>query len=187
MRVLIACEFSGRVRDAFLARGHDAWSCDLLPTDSPGPHIQDDVLKHLSEQWDMIIAFPPCTYLCASGHNARGNEPGRAEGRAAALQFVKTLWSAPTRRICIENPSGLQSIWLRPSQHIEPWMFGDPYAKRTYLWLRDLPALFATRIMAERREYVRSLPQTKDRPKKRSLTFCGVAEAMAEQWGEWSK
>lgn len=185
MIVLVACEMSGRVRDALIARGIDAVSCDILPSLSAGPHIQDDVLKHLSDGWDMMIAFPPCRYLCNAGHNARGKDPGRAEARQLAYAFVQALWAAPIPRVCIENPKGLDELFGPPSQHIEPWQFGDPYRKRTYLWYRGLPPLFSTQVMATRKEYVRSMPQSKDRQMKRSLTFPGVASAMAEQWGAW--
>jgi hypothetical protein len=137
MRVLVACEFSGRVRDAFAARGHDAWSCDLLPSETPGNHIQDDVLKHLSGEWDLMVAHPPCTFLSRAGANLWHV---RRTEQETALEFVLAPWNSPIERVAIENPIGkLNALWRYPSQVIQPWAFGAPYTKATCLWLRGLP------------------------------------------------
>ena len=142
MRVLVACEFSGIVRDAFLKRGHDAWSCDLLPTERPGPHIQGDVRDVLGNGWDLMIAHPPCTYLSYAGM-AHWNKPGRAERRREAVQFFLELFDAPVSKVCVENPFGLPcQSFRRPDQVINPFDFGEPIRKRTCLWLRGLPILF---------------------------------------------
>lgn len=184
MRILIGCEYSGRVRDAFLAKGHDAVSCDLLPSDSPGPHVQGDLIPLLNQPWDLLIAFPPCTYLCSSGMHwtTRGlRDPKLTED---ALAFVKALWEAPVPRIAIENPIGILSRRLaKPSQIIQPWMFGHPESKSTCLWLKNLPLLQPTNVVAGREQRVWRLPPSPDRWKLRSLTYVGVANAMADQWG----
>lgn len=194
MRVLVACEFSGIVRDAFLARGHDAWSCDLLPTEKPGPHIQDDVLKHLDEEWDLMIAHPPCTYLSRAG--ARWlRKPGRRELADAAAEFVFALRGAPTRRIAIENPIGqLNTRWRYPDQWIQPHWFGDPFSKTTCLWLKNLPPLKPTKMCGRIAHFLPSNTGGKKRGqsankgivtggKDASKTFPGIATAMADQWG----
>lgn len=145
MRVLVACEFSGVVRDAFLARGHDAWSCDLLPSERPGPHIQGDVLGHLNDGWDLMIAHPPCTYLAVSG--ARWFKHRLAE-QEAAIQFVHILLNAPISKIALENPVSIISSRIRkPDQIIQPWMFGHGETKKTCLWLIGLPKLLPTDIV----------------------------------------
>lgn len=199
MRVLVACEFSGVVRDAFLRRGHDAVSCDLLPTDAPGPHIVGDVLSVIGGGYDLMIAHPPCTYLCSSGLHWNSRIAGRAEHTEAALDFVRALLEAPIPRIAIENPVGCIGSRIRPAdQTIQPWQFGHDARKRTCLWLKNLPNLVPTRRIAGRtvNGKLRWANQTDsgqnriapsaDRWKKRSVTYTGIAEAMAEQWGALS-
>jgi hypothetical protein len=181
MRILIACEFSGVVREEFSKLGHDAWSCDLLPSEKEGKHIQDDVLKHLNDGWDMMIAFPPCTYLCSSG--ARWWKYRRKE-QAEAIEFVKTLWNAPIPKVAIENPIGiLSTVWRKPDQVIQPWMFGHPETKATCLWLKNLPRLIPTKIVDGRYPRVHYESPGKDRWKRRSRTLLGIAKAMAIRWG----
>jgi hypothetical protein len=181
MRVLIACEFSGIVRDAFIRKGHDAWSCDLLPTESPGPHIKGNVLDVLGDGWDMMIAHPPCTHLAVSG--ARWFK-GKQREQYAALEFVKELLNAPIPRICLENPVSIISTRIRkPDQIIQPWMFGHGETKATCLWLNGLPKLLPTNIVEGRVGRVHHEPPGPDRWKNRSRTFTGIAEAMAHQWG----
>jgi hypothetical protein len=236
MRLLIACEFSGTVRDAFIARGHDAVSCDLLPSNLPGPHIEGDVLPLLRERWDGMIAFPPCTYLCSSGLHWNTRRPKRALQTEEALIFVRTLMDAPIPRIAIENPVGCISSRIRkPDQIIHPFMFGHPESKATCLWLKNFPPLTPTKIMepeymvaangedykdgsgkryspthycsnlsprstlqevlfpdARTKQIARwanqtasgqnKLPPSKDRWAIRSLTYQGIADAMAAQW-----
>lgn len=181
MKILIACEFSGIVREAFAARGHDAWSCDLLPTERPGQHIQGDVLGILADGWDMMIAHPPCQYLARSG--ARWWRTHRAE-QAHAIAFFCQLADAPIGRICIENPIGkMNSTWRKPSQIIQPWQFGHGETKATCLWLTGLPLLQPTDIVAGRVPRVHYAEPGIDRWKERSRTLKGIAKAMAEQWG----
>lgn len=181
MKVLIACEFSGIVRDAFLARGHDAWSCDLLPTEKPGPHILGDVLSTLNSGWDLMIAHPPCTHLAVSG--ARWFKDKKPE-QAEALWFVGQLLDAPIPKIALENPISIISSHIRkPDQIIQPWMFGHGETKATCLWLKGLPSLAPTEVVGGREARVHRLPPGPDRWKERSRTFSGVAAAMAEQWG----
>jgi hypothetical protein len=179
-RVLAACEFSGRVRNAFRAAGHEAYSCDLIPNPSPY-HIQDDVLNHL-EGWDMIIAFPPCTYL-TSGRNGH---PVNWRERDKALRFVMQLADAPCDRIAIENPVGVisSSLW-KPTQVIQPYWFGDPWHKRTCLWLfGDMPPLIPDNVVKAMGHWVSASGQYSQNSKStRSTTFPGIARAMAEQWG----
>ena len=186
MKVLVACEYSGAVRDAFARRGHDAVSCDLLPSegDPSGRHVVGDVLALLkSEPWDLLIGFPPCTHLSASG--ARWWAEKRADGRQQAAEaFFKALWNAPVERVTLENPIGRMSrAFRKPDQIIQPWQFGHGETKATCLWLRGLPTLTPTDIVEGREQRVWRLPPTPDRAKLRSLTYTGVAEAMAEQWG----
>ena len=184
MRVLVACEFSGRVRDAFLARGHDAWSCDLLPSDRSGPHIQDDVRNHLSpnNNWDLMIAHPPCTHLAVAGVR---HWAAREREQIEALEFVQALLSAPIPRIAVENPVSLIASKIRiPDQVINPWQFGHVEVKRTCLWLKNLPLLVPTEVSPVRINTFRNLPNVPYRWKIRSRTFLGVARAMAEQWGD---
>lgn len=181
MRVLVACEFSGTVRDAFLARGHDAISCDLLPTERPGPHYQGDVLDILYDGWDLLIAHPPCTHLAVSG--ARWFKDKQVE-QAEALAFVRTLLDAPIERIALENPVSIISTKIRkPSQVIQPWQFGHGEVKATCLWLKNLPLLTPTNIVEGREARVHRMPPGPDRWKERSRTFPGIAEAFADQWG----
>lgn len=193
MKVLVACEFSGTVRDAFIAQGHDAISCDLLPTDKPGPHLQCDVLEVLDQGWDLMIAHPPCTHLAVSG--ARWFKDKQKE-QAEALDFVRYLLDAPIPHIALENPISVISSHIRkPDQIIQPWMFGHEQTKTTCLWLKALPQLTPTCIVGKGKRHITSggkslpewyhLPQTKDRWKKRSLTFQGIADAMAKQWGDY--
>jgi hypothetical protein len=182
MRVLIACEFSGVVREAFRAHGHDAYSCDLLPTEGEqAHHIMCDVLTLLRGQWDLMIAHPPCTHLAVSG--ARWFRDKLPE-QEAALDFVRMLMGAPIERICVENPISIISSRIRkPDQIIQPWMFGHGETKATCLWLRNLPKLTPTNIVTGRHARVHRLPPGPDRWKERSRTLTGIAKAMAQQWG----
>lgn len=181
MRVLVACEFSGIVRDAFIRAGHEAVSCDLLPTESPGPHHEGDVRVLLHDGWDLMIAHPPCTHLAVSG--ARWFDEKRAE-QEAALDFVARLMCAPIPRICIENPVSIISSRIRkPDAIIQPWQFGHGETKKTCLWLKNLPPLVPTDIVDGRDDRVHRLPPGEDRWKLRSLTYQGIADAMATQWG----
>ncbi len=182
MRVLVACEFSGIVRDAFIERGHDAWSCDLLPSERLGPHIQGDVLTHLGDGWDLMIAHPPCTYLAVSGARWMASRPALT---AEALEFVRVLLDAQIPRIALENPVSIISSRIRrPDQIIQPWMFGHGETKATCLWLKNLPPLVPTAIVAGREARIHRMPPGPDRWRERSRTFPGIARAMADQWGE---
>lgn len=181
MRVLVGCEFSGIVRDAFLRRGYDAWSCDLLPSETAGPHIQGDVMEVLGDGWDLAIFHPPCTHLAVSG--ARWFAGKRLE-QAKALDFVQRLLDAPIARVALENPvSVISSKIRRPDQIIQPWMFGHPETKATCLWLNNLPKLRPTDVVGGRVARVHHCPLGVDRWKNRSRTYTGIAEAMADQWG----
>lgn len=184
MRVLIACEYSGIVRSAFAARGHTAVSCDLLPTDNKqGWHIQGDVLALLNQDWDLLIAHPPCTHLAVSGarHFAAKRESGVQQ---EALEFVRVLLAAPIPRIALENPVSIISSQIRkPDQVIQPWQYGHGETKATCLWLKGLPKLRPTNIVDGREARVHRLPPSPDRWKLRSTTFKGIAAAMADQWG----
>ena len=193
MRVLLACQYSGAARDAFRAMGHFAMSCDLLPTDVPGPHHEGSVLDILDEDWDMMIAFPPCTHLAVSG--ARWFAAKRADGRQQqGIDFFMELANANIPKIAIENPVGIMSTqWRKPDQIIQPWQFGHEATKTTCLWLKGLPELTPTNIVGKGERHVtksgRSLPKwynlppSEDRWKVRSKTFQGIADAMAQQWG----
>ena len=183
MKVLIACEYSGRVRDAFIAQGHDAISCDLLPTERAGPHYQGNVFDIINDGFDLMIAHPPCTDLAVSG--AAWFAKKRADGsQQKSIEFFMALANANIPKICIENPIGIMStLWRKPSQIIQPWMFGHGECKATCLWLNDLPKLIPTKIITERKQTLYLLPPTPDRARKRSNTFFGIAEAMAQQWG----
>ncbi len=187
MKVLVACEFSGIVRDAFARRGHDAWSCDLLPTEIPGNHIQDDVLKHLDEGWDLMIAHPPCTRLCNSGVCWLGKRNLWAEMEQAG-QFFRLLLEAEIPRVAVENPIphkyALNIIGRKYDQAIQPWQFGHGETKATCLWLVNLPILLPTSVVEGRAQRSHHEPPSPDRWKNRSRTFTGIAEAMAEQWGK---
>jgi hypothetical protein len=181
VRVLVACEYSGTVRDAFLAAGHDAMSCDLLPTDVDGPHYQGDVRDVLNDGWDLMIAHPPCTHLAVSG--ARWFKDKQAE-QAEALAFVRLLMDAPVPRIAIENPVSVISSRIRkPDQVIQPWQFGHGETKATCLWLKGLPKLTPTNIVDGRVNRIHRMPPSPDRWKLRSTTYKGIAAAMAAQWG----
>jgi site-specific DNA-cytosine methylase len=197
MRVLLACEYSGAARDAardaFRAMGHFAMSCDLLPTDVPGPHHEGSVLDILDEDWDMMIAFPPCTHLAVSG--ARWFAAKRADGRQQqGIDFFMELANANIPKIAIENPVGIMSTeWRKPDQIIQPWQFGHEATKTTCLWLKGLPQLTPTNIVGKGERHItksgRSLPKwynlppSEDRWKVRSKTFQGIADAMSQQWG----
>ena len=181
MKVLVACEYSGIVRDAFIKRGHDAMSCDLLPTEKPGPHYQGDVRDILDDGFDLMIAHPPCTHLAVSG--ARWFK-GKEREQAEALEFVRLLLSAPIDYICLENPVSVISTKIRkPDQIIQPWMFGHGETKATCLWLKLMPNLVPTDIVEGRENRIHKMPPGKNRGKERSRTFQGIADAMAEQWG----
>jgi hypothetical protein len=181
MRVLVACEFSGLVREAFTALGHDAMSCDFLPTEIPGAHYQGDVRDILSQGWEIMIAHPPCTYLAVSG--ARWFAKRKTE-QEAALAFVRLLLNAPIERIALENPISIISSHIRkPDQIIQPWMFGHGEVKATCLWLKHLPPLKPTHIVEGRYARVHRESPGPDRWKNRSRILPGIAEAMAIQWG----
>lgn len=181
MRVLVACEFSGVVRTAFLAHGHDAISCDLLETESFGPHFCGNVLDILDDGWDLMICHPPCTHLAVSG--ARWFKDKREE-QEEALDFVRALMDAPIPRICLENPVSIISTKIRkPDQIIQPWMFGHGETKATCLWLKNLPNLKPTNVVEGRESRIHKMPPSKDRWKKRAITYKGIAHAMAQQWG----
>ncbi len=197
MKILVACEYSGTVRDAFRAAGHDAMSCDLLPSDAPGPHYQGDVRDVLGDGWDLMIAHPPCTYLSVSGmhRTARGlRDPQLTED---ALDFVRLLLAAPVPRIALENPVSVISTRIRrPDQIIQPWQFGHDASKTTCLWLQNLPPLKPTQIVEPRIVDGRKrwgnqtdsgqnrLSPSPDRWKRRSATYAGIAAAMVAQWGD---
>lgn len=183
MRVLIACEYSGIVRDAFKLLGHDAMSCDLLPTDQPGKHYQGDVFDIITDGWDLMIAHPPCTHLSVSG--ARHFAAKQASGvQQEALAFVRRLLTAPIARIALENPISIISSKIRkPDQIIQPWQFGHGETKATCLWLKGLGKLIPTNIVPGRMARVHNLPPSADRWKLRSTTYKGIAAAMATQWG----
>ena len=197
MKVLVACEFSGIVREAFRAKGHDAWSCDLLPTEIPGQHIQGDILLVLNNTWDLMIAHPPCTYLSYAATSV-WNNPGRLEKRLEALDFFAKLWLAPIDKICVENPMGCASPTIaKYSQIIQPYQFGDTESKRTCLWLKNLPVLLHTDVVKPKiYAYYKNgkkkgmpiygnsyLKFSEDRGHIRSKFFPGIAKAMADQWG----
>jgi len=198
LRVLVACEFSGIVRDAFIARGHDAMSCDLLPTEREGLHHQGDVMDIINDGWDLMIAHPPCTYLSYAATRS-WNNPGREAKRLEALDFFMQLINANVKRICVENPVGYpNTVYRKPDQIIHPYYFGDPFMKRTCLWLKNLPLLqwdksvtkpepvyiqVGGRNDGKKIHFTEALAPTKDRWKERSRTFQGIADAMAEQWG----
>lgn len=197
MRVLVACEYSGAVRDAFRARGHDAMSCDLLPTDVDGPHYQGDVFDVIGDGWDLMVAHPPCTYLSSSGLHWNGRVEGRAAKTEDALAFVRALLDAPIPRIAVENPVGCIGTRIRKAdQTIQPHQFGDDASKATCLWLKGLPLLTPTAHVPGREVNGRfrwanqtdsgqnRLAPSADRWKLRSATFPGIAAAMADQWGD---
>lgn len=182
MNVLIACEFSGIVREEFKKRGHYAFSCDLLETEIESKeHYQGDVREIINKGWDLMIAHPPCTHLAVSG--ARWFKEKKEEQKRA-LEFVRELMNAKVKRICIENPISIISSRIRkPDQIIQPWMFGHGETKATCLWLKNLPKLEPTNIVKGRENRIHKMPPSKERWKERSRTFKGIAEAMAKQWG----
>lgn len=201
MKVLVACEYSGTVRDAFIRGGHQAMSCDLLPTDVPGPHYQGSVLDVLGDGWDLMIAHPPCTFLTVTGNRWFKDEykdrfPTRQQDRVDAIKFFMVLANAPIQKICIENPVGVMSrYWRKPDQIIQPFNFGHEEAKKTCLWLKGLPKLQQTITVEPKYTTFKSgkrlatwytdalkLPK-QERMKVRSKTFQGIADAMADQWG----
>ena len=190
MRVLIACEYSGAVRDGFIKKGHEAVSCDILPTDVPGPHYEGDIFDIINDGWDLMIAFPPCTHLAVSGakHFAKKREDGRQQ---QGIDFFMKMINANIPKIAVENPVGIMSsIYRKPDQIIQPWQFGDQAQKTTCLWLKGLPLLKHTNIVDKGEFYIS--PSGKKLPKwysdnkyakVRSKTFQGIADAMSEQWG----
>lgn len=192
MRVLVACEYSGAVRDAFISLGHNAISCDLLPTDAPGPHYQGDMFDIINDGFDLMVAHPPCTFLCVSG--LHWNNRGRGhQGTEDALVFFESLLNADIPRLCLENPIGIASTRIRPAdQTIHPWQHGHPESKATQLWLKGLPLLKPTNVLKlpesgrwdnQTASGQNKLPPTSDRWKIRSATYPGIAQAMAQQWG----
>ena len=201
MKVLVACEYSGKVRDAFIAKGHEAMSCDLLPTDAPGPHYQGDIFDVTDQGWDLMVAHPPCTYLTVSGNRWFKPEyadryPTRHQDRLDGLDFFLKLYNAPIPKIAVENPVGVMSTEFRkPDQYVQPFEFGDPHSKKTGLWLKNLPTLKPTKLVEPqfyigkdgRRDplwHFESLGMKPlERMKHRSRTFQGIANAMADQWG----
>jgi len=194
MKVLVGCEFSGVVRDAFKKKGHDAWSCDILPTEIEGNHIQGDVLEILDDGWDLAIFHPPCTYLCSSGLHWNKRRLGRDKLTNEALEFVQKLLNAPIPRIALENPIGCISTRIRkPTQIIQPWMFGEDASKATCLWLKGLVKLESTNIIKKERYANQTasgqnkLGKSDDRWRLRSTTYFGIASAMANQWETDSK
>lgn len=197
MKVLVACEYSGVVRDAFRLRGHDAFSCDILPTEcDAGRHMRRDVLDILNLGWDLMVAHPPCRYLSRAGSLANSRDPGRKKHRDLAMRFFMRLYNAPIQRVCVENPIGYPfSAFRRPDQSVQPFQFGDPHRKCTCLWLRGLPILEVAPLFTstpelsspppisrspsgKRRHFTESGPR-----RDRDRTFPGIAQAMAEQWG----
>jgi len=181
MRVLVACEFSGAVREAFRARGHDAWSCDLLETEIPGQHIVGDVLGVIGDGWDLMIAHPPCTHLAVSG--ARWWKD-KAQEQADALEFVRALMAAHIDRIALENPiSKISSAIRKPDQIVQPWQYGHGETKATCLWLKGLPRLQPTDVVEGREPKVHHMAPGPNRWRERSRTYAGIAKAMAQQWG----
>jgi hypothetical protein len=185
VRVLVACEFSGTVRDAFAARGHDAWSNDLLPTESPGNHITGDCLRAINAgPWDAIIMHPPCTALAVSGNRWYGRGMPKHAERIAAVEWTMNLWRvavANCPRVCMENPVGV--LPMRATQYVQPWQFGHGETKRTGLWLHGLPPLIPTDVVEGREGRVHRMPPGPNRWKERSRTYSGIANAMATQWG----
>ena len=183
MKVLVACEFSGTVRDAFIRAGHDAMSCDLLETETPGPHYCGDVLDVIGDGWDLMIAHPPCTHLAVSGSRWFKD---KVQEQAEALEFVRTLLAAPIQKIALENPISVISSRIRkPDQIVQPWQFGHGETKATCLWLKGVPKLVPTNIVAGREAKVHRMPPSPDRWKARSRTYQGIANAMANQWGNY--
>ena len=181
MRILVACEFSGTVRDAFIRAGHDAYSCDLLPTEVEGPHLQGDIFTFINDGWDLMIAHPPCQHLASSGARWFKDKVNEQKG---AIAFVQNLLDAPIKHIALENPVGILSSKIRkPDQIYQPWWFGEPETKATCLWLKNVPPLLATKMGWGRNDRIHKMAPGPDRWRERSRTLPGVAEAMASQWG----
>lgn len=197
MNILVACEFSGTVRDAFIKKGHDAISCDLLPTDKTGPHYQGDIRDILYQDWDLIIAHPPCTYLANSGVCHLHKDPSRWDKLDEAAEFFKLFRNHPCEKICIENPIphkyAIERIGIKYNQIVQPWMFGHTEKKATCLWLKGLPFLKPTNFVKDemlklpknKQQRLHYLPPSEDRWKLRSKTYEGIAQAMADQWGNF--
>lgn len=197
MKVLIACEYSGAVRDAFIAKGHDAVSCDILPTESPGPHHEGSVLDIIDDGWDLMVAHPPCTYLCVAGLHYSKKDPIRMGKTLEAVEFFKRLYHAPIDKVCIENPVGyLSTVFRKPDQIVDPFNFGVPERKKTCLWLRGLPKLEHTNTVEVKpsKTIIRKSGSKKGQPYNyywrqgktahdRSRTFQCIADEMAKQWG----
>lgn len=197
MKILVACEYSGTVRDAFIKRGHDAISCDLLPTDKPGPHIQGDCIPVIKQGWDIIIMHPPCTALTVAGNSTYGEGQPKYSERLKAVAWTVELWNLAKEHarigVCMENPVGVlpRMGGIKPAHYVQPWMFGHMEQKKTGLWLDRLPPLVATNDVYEQmmllpkreRERLHYLPPSPDRWKIRSATYQGIADAMAKQWG----
>lgn len=193
MKVLVGCEFSGIVRDAFAAKGHDAWSCDLLDTRVSGNHIKGDLLNVLGDGWDLAIFHPPCTYLCSSGLHWNKRKSERQKQTEQAIDFVRRLLDAPIEKMALENPIGCISTRIRkPDQIIQPFQFGHPESKSTCLWLKNLPLLKPTNVLKipdcgywnnQTPSRQNKLGPSEDRWKERSVTYAGIAQACADQWG----
>jgi site-specific DNA-cytosine methylase len=180
MKILIGCEYSGIVRNAFREKGHDAISCDYLPSEKPGPHYQGNIKNIIDQQFDMLLCFPPCTHLCVSGARWFKN---KQQEQKEALEFISFLMDANIERIAIENPIGVISTRIRkPDQIIQPWMFGHGETKATCLWLKNLSLLQPTNIVSGREKRIHRMPPSKERWKNRSRTYEGIAKAMSEQW-----
>lgn len=184
MNILIACEFSGIVRDAFIKEGHNAISCDILPSEKIGPHITGDVTNLLKYKWDLIIAHPPCTYLCNSGVCWLKDNKDRQSKMHEAVKFFNMFINADCDKICVENPIPHKyGVGKTYTQIVQPWQFGHGETKATCLWLKGLPKLVPSNIVEGREQRLHKLPPSKDRSKLRSITYQGIADAMAEQWG----
>jgi site-specific DNA-cytosine methylase len=183
--VLVACEYSGVVREAFAARGHDAWSNDVLPSEQPGNHIQGDCNEAIaSREWDLIVMHPPCTALAVSGNRWYGEGMPRNDERRAAIEWTVNLWNTArkmTPRVCMENPVGVLPV--KASQYVQPWQFGHGETKKTGLWLHNLPPLVPTNVVEGRENRVWRMPPSPTRGLERSRTYLGIADAMADQWG----
>lgn len=189
MKVLVACEYSAIVRSAFMRKGHNAWSCDILETDVPGQHIKGDVLNVINQGWDLIIAHPPCTFLAKAGLHKLINNPERQQKQKEAIEFVKAIYNSNATYVAIENPMGaLTEVWQRPTQIVYPWYFGEPYSKDICLWLKNLPPLkydYSIEKPAKLKNvknHVNSRMSQELKAKIKSRFFHSVAEAMAEQW-----
>ncbi len=185
MRVLVACEYSGRVRDAFIAKGHDSVSCDLLPTDAEGPHYQADCLEIIRHGWDLIIMHPPCTALAVSGNRWYGKGMPKYGERLESVAWTVDLWEfakSHSPKVAMENPVGV--LPFKPTQYIQPWQFGHGETKKTGLWLHNLPPLTPTDIVEGREQRIWKMGPSPERAKMRSETYVGIANAMADQWGQ---